>query len=498
MSSNYDEYLNDHIKNVERGFQKLCDWDFGDVIGAMNDILPLISRHDESKRWGAEYDAYDKYFYGGNRSHKVVEDFNYAWLHHIHHNPHHWQYWVLIEDDGDSKYKPLEMPFKYIVEMICDWWSFSWRSGNLSEMFSWYDAHRSKMILGEKTKKAVESILDRMRAKLEEETTLEHHGIKGQKWGVKNGPPYPLDDETASKVRMKGEWDDKDGGIEYYKGARTAESLKAHPVEKLEDLKKLGKDDAVEEALQRINSSQGDGTSEGREFNCQNCAVAFEMVKRGYDVKSRPMKTGSNVGDITKNFKDGKLERIFKEVDPSKWKESEQYLNQIKQIYDEENNRSNAQKTPLQKLKERIKGSNSLRRYEIDENDHDVAKYEGALQEAYSNLRTSLQNQGEGARGIVVEGFLSINTVDDIMKGDRATAFHAMNYEVGKDGKIMIFDTQSHRMSKNLGREVQEYSNGNIVFPGFADTIDPREIYVMRTDNLEPSEEITKAVYSRK
>ena len=21
---------------------------------------------------------------------------------------------------------------------------------------------------------------------------LAHHGIKGQKWGVKNGPPYPL------------------------------------------------------------------------------------------------------------------------------------------------------------------------------------------------------------------------------------------------------------------------------------------------------------------
>ena len=22
---------------------------------------------------------------------------------------------------------------------------------------------------------------------------LKHHGIKGQKWGVRNGPPYPLD-----------------------------------------------------------------------------------------------------------------------------------------------------------------------------------------------------------------------------------------------------------------------------------------------------------------
>ncbi len=26
---------------------------------------------------------------------------------------------------------------------------------------------------------------------------LKHHGIKGQKWGVRNGPPYPLDGKNA-------------------------------------------------------------------------------------------------------------------------------------------------------------------------------------------------------------------------------------------------------------------------------------------------------------
>lgn len=29
---------------------------------------------------------------------------------------------------------------------------------------------------------------------------LEHHGILGQKWGVKHGPPYPLDSKTAKRV----------------------------------------------------------------------------------------------------------------------------------------------------------------------------------------------------------------------------------------------------------------------------------------------------------
>lgn len=33
-----------------------------------------------------------------------------------------------------------------------------------------------------------------------EDTYLAHHGILGQKWGVQNGPPYPLDQQTHNKV----------------------------------------------------------------------------------------------------------------------------------------------------------------------------------------------------------------------------------------------------------------------------------------------------------
>lgn len=31
------------------------------------------------------------------------------------------------------------------------------------------------------------------------EDTLEHHGIEGQKWGVRRGPPYPIEDKTLRK-----------------------------------------------------------------------------------------------------------------------------------------------------------------------------------------------------------------------------------------------------------------------------------------------------------
>ena len=32
---------------------------------------------------------------------------------------------------------------------------------------------------------------------------LYHHGIKGQKWGVRNGPPYPLSSKVSTGKRLK-------------------------------------------------------------------------------------------------------------------------------------------------------------------------------------------------------------------------------------------------------------------------------------------------------
>ncbi len=139
-----------------------------------------------------EYEAYDAYFYGGNRSHAIVEAFNRAWLLHIHRNPHHWQHWVLINDDPDEGEVLLEMPYNYIIEMICDWWAFSWEKGDLSEIFSWYDDHQAYIKLHPKTRATVEDILWELRGRLGF-NVLAHHGVKGQKWGVRNGPPYPID-----------------------------------------------------------------------------------------------------------------------------------------------------------------------------------------------------------------------------------------------------------------------------------------------------------------
>ena len=200
MSKEYDAYLEKHKENVRKGYiwlrtnlPKLFD-------GKPNSSWEIDFKHDSSKSNPDEYTAYDAYFYGGNRSYAVVEAFRRAWLLHIHRNPHHWQYWVLINDDPGEGEVLLEMPFNYIIEMICDWWSFSWQKGDLSEIFNWYDEHSTYIKLAPKTKETVENILWEIRGRLGY-NVIAHHGVKGQKWGVRNGPPYPIDQSKSSELK---------------------------------------------------------------------------------------------------------------------------------------------------------------------------------------------------------------------------------------------------------------------------------------------------------
>lgn len=197
MSISYDQYLDQHRRNVLKGFNWLVD-NLPDFFKGVDThaIATQILMHDGSKTSKEEYDAYKEYFYGGNRSFRVVCNFQNAWLHHIHNNPHHWQHWVLINDEPDEGEVALEMPYECIVEMICDWWAFSWQKGDLSEIFSWYDKHQKYIKLASNTRKTVEDILWELRDRLGY-NVLAHHGIKGQKWGVRNGPPYPLDKNKA-------------------------------------------------------------------------------------------------------------------------------------------------------------------------------------------------------------------------------------------------------------------------------------------------------------
>jgi len=176
MSIQYDQYLMQHKSNVYDGYL----WIEGHCTAEEIDkIFPEIRKdslmiqlkcHDGSKTCADEYGAYDGYFYGNAKNTAEGRNaFNRAWLLHIHRNPHHWQYWVLVHDEAENgqKLEALDIPDNYLIEMICDWWSFSFKKGDLYEIFKWYDEHKADILLSEKSRKQVESMLELIHEKLD-------------------------------------------------------------------------------------------------------------------------------------------------------------------------------------------------------------------------------------------------------------------------------------------------------------------------------------------
>ena len=49
---------------------------------------------------------------------KAEQGYSLAWQHHKGRNPHHYEYWTDKYDEGTVA---LEMPYKYVVELICDY-----------------------------------------------------------------------------------------------------------------------------------------------------------------------------------------------------------------------------------------------------------------------------------------------------------------------------------------------------------------------------------------
>lgn len=223
MSFEYDLYLKEHTQNVGKALRWMSD-NIPEVIDqqAMSIAMENAMRHDDSKNSMDEYAPYDRYFYSGNRSYQVMKDFDRAWLHHIHNNPHHWQYWVLLEDDPKTgeRFKALEMPKEYVYEMIADWWTFSWKQNKLDEIFGWYEDHEDKMILNSNTRKLVTDILNAIHIKLEELGKIEGEGVVGEvvehadisdeneedknKYGIPELKKYPMPDieHVRSAIRF--------------------------------------------------------------------------------------------------------------------------------------------------------------------------------------------------------------------------------------------------------------------------------------------------------
>lgn len=89
-----------------------------------------------------------------------------------------------------------------------------------------------------------------------QQSAIEHHGVKGQKWGIQNGPPYPIVQSSAKSVKV---------------GSITEKLAKSKASKVHAEVKKYA-----------------DGGPAGNQ-NCQLCTWSMEMQFRGENMLPRPV-----------------------------------------------------------------------------------------------------------------------------------------------------------------------------------------------------------------
>lgn len=126
--------------------------------------------HDMSKFLPSEFIPYANFFYKKQPRDKTGyykptdtgdAAFDFAWLLHQKRNRHHWQWWMLPEDNGGTKV--VKMTDEYLTEMICDWIGagkaqghFSPKNDPMLETRNWWNANNSKMTFHPETRALLE------------------------------------------------------------------------------------------------------------------------------------------------------------------------------------------------------------------------------------------------------------------------------------------------------------------------------------------------------
>lgn len=113
--------------------------------------LPARLAHDLSKFHPIEFFESVKYYTGVSSpidGCKANKGYSMAWFHHRGNNRHHYEYWADYFDDGG---KPGLMPYRYALEMVCDYLAagraYTGKNFTIEDEIKWWEKKNAKPLL---------------------------------------------------------------------------------------------------------------------------------------------------------------------------------------------------------------------------------------------------------------------------------------------------------------------------------------------------------------
>lgn len=127
---------------------------------ALNVPILMLLFHDWDKFLPDEWLPYARCFYApdGTKQYKESSDFTNAWNLHQKRNKHHWQFWLITWDRGETE--ALAMPDVFRREMLADWRGAGKAINGVENTLEWYTKQADKMILHPETREWIEKKLN--------------------------------------------------------------------------------------------------------------------------------------------------------------------------------------------------------------------------------------------------------------------------------------------------------------------------------------------------
>lgn len=93
-----------------------------------------------------------------------IKGYSEAWFHHRGRNKHHWEHWI---DSFEEGMIPKKMPFKYALEMVCDFLgaghAYMRKDFTIDKEYEWWVRKRKRVVMHEDTFNFVDTMFTLMR-----------------------------------------------------------------------------------------------------------------------------------------------------------------------------------------------------------------------------------------------------------------------------------------------------------------------------------------------
>ena len=129
---------------------------------------------------------------------------------------------------------------------------------------------------------------------------IEHHGIKGQKWGVTNGPPYPLGFKARQRVRERAKAirEKLSGGKKSGSKRGLSDKTKARIKTGLKVAGTAAVVGAAAYGAYKLSDLRGTGALETNAGNIKNLASAAKLMRDDYSKSIEELNTGKMMKDL--------------------------------------------------------------------------------------------------------------------------------------------------------------------------------------------------------